>query len=140
MNALSFLPDYFMVLYGDSYLEIDYREVAKTFLYSGKLGLMTVFHNQNRYDKSNAIFDGSLVRVYDKTVNNPAMEFIDYGLHGLCKESLAGRAVEKFDLSEVYTELSLKKQLAGFEAKERFFEIGSKEGISDLERHLASKG
>jgi NDP-sugar pyrophosphorylase family protein len=56
IKALPLVPDYFMILYGDSYLEVNYREAAKVFLYSGKLGLMTVYLNQNQYDKSNAIF------------------------------------------------------------------------------------
>ncbi|MDR2340456.1 MAG: NTP transferase domain-containing protein [Deltaproteobacteria bacterium] len=139
LKALPLLPDYFMVLYGDSYLEADYREVAKTFLYSGKSGLMTVFRNNNRFDKSNAIFDGKLVRVYDKSKNDPSMEFIDYGLNCLSKEALDDTPSEIFDLGDVFTRLSLRKQLAGFEVAERFFEIGSIEGVRDLELHLGRK-
>jgi NDP-sugar pyrophosphorylase family protein len=139
MKALPLIPDYFMVLYGDSYLDVDYREVAKTFLYSGKLALMTVFYNQGLYETSNVIFDGKLVRVYDKVKPAPAMDYVDYGLNGLSKDALTERSIEKFDLSELFTELSLKKQLAGYEIKDRFFEIGSKEGISDLEKYLSSK-
>jgi NDP-sugar pyrophosphorylase family protein len=139
MKALPLVLDYFMILYGDAYLEIDYRDVAKSFLYSGKLGLMTVYHNQNQYASSNVIFDGKLVRVYDKIIHDPSMEYIDYGINCLAKESLSERTVENFDLGEIFTELSINKQLAGYEVYERFYEVGSLEGIRDLEHHLASK-
>jgi NDP-sugar pyrophosphorylase family protein len=139
MKALPLVLDYFMILYGDAYLDIDYRDVAKKFLYSGKLGLMTVYHNHNKYATSNVIFDGKLVRIYDKIKNDSSMEYIDYGINCLAKESLSNRVIKQFDLGEVFTELSINKQLAGYEIHERFFEIGSLEGISDLESHLASK-
>lgn len=140
LKALGLLPDYFMVLYGDSYLEVDYREVAKRFLYSGKPALMTVFHNQNRYDRSNVLFDGELVRIYDKASKDPAMEYVDYGLNCLSGGALAEPPAGAFDLGQVFAQLSLKGELAGFEVRERFFEIGSLAGLGDLERHLGRPG
>jgi NDP-sugar pyrophosphorylase family protein len=140
VKALPLLMDYFMIVYGDSYLETDYREVAKNYLYSGKTGLMTVYLNEDRYDKSNVVFDGTLVRVYDKTLKAPSMTYIDYGLNCLSKDALSGRKASNFDLAEVFTHLSLKKELAGYEVKDRFYEIGSIQGIKDLEQHFASKG
>src|SRR3954462_14370954 len=49
-KALPRLAKKFFVLYGDSYLPIDYAEPARTFLASGKLGLMTVFRNDGQRD------------------------------------------------------------------------------------------
>jgi hypothetical protein len=40
------------------------------------------------------------------------------------------------DLANLYGELSADRLLAAFEVHERFFEIGSPAGLSDLERHL----
>ena len=42
----------------------------------------------------------------------------------------------RFDLADVMKQLLERKQLAGFEVKERFYEIGSPEGLAELERHL----
>ena len=66
IQALPRLGDAFYVLYGDSYLPIDYQAVGAHFLASGRLGLMTVFENQERYDASNVWFEDGEIRVYDK--------------------------------------------------------------------------
>jgi NDP-sugar pyrophosphorylase family protein len=138
-KALPGLPDLFMILYGDSYLEVDYREIAKAFLYSGKLGLMTVYHNENRLENSNVIFQGGLVRLYDKVNHDKSMQYVDYGVSCLTKETIVDWPKTSFDLSEVFYDLAIRKELAGYEVKTRFYEIGSPSGIKDLERHLAGK-
>ena len=62
------------------YLPMAYRPVAEFFRRSGKLGLMTVYRNEGRYDTSNVVFrDGEIV-VYDKKNRSPEMRHIDYGL------------------------------------------------------------
>src|SRR4051812_27994976 len=73
------LGRHFFVLYGDSYLPIDYSTVARSFNQSGKLALMTVFQNQNRWDTSNVTFDGTNIQCYDKKNRTAEMEYIDYG-------------------------------------------------------------
>ena len=80
IRALPMLGEAFYVLYGDSYLPIDYRAVGRSFLESGKLGLMTVFENSERYDASNVWFEAGEIRAYDKRDKLPAMRHIDYGL------------------------------------------------------------
>ncbi|HMG21378.1 MAG TPA: sugar phosphate nucleotidyltransferase, partial [Kofleriaceae bacterium] len=57
-RALPLLGDRFLVLYGDSYLTCDYAAIARAFVASGKLGLMTVFENHGQYDASNVRFRG----------------------------------------------------------------------------------
>src|SRR6266540_3466125 len=79
-RALPKLGVSFFVLYGDSYLPIDFAPVAEFFKRSGKLGLMTVFQNEGRYDTSNVVFGDGEIKVYDKKTKLPAMRHIDYGL------------------------------------------------------------
>src|SRR2546421_264993 len=79
-KALPLLNKKFLVLYGDSYLPIDYAAPVQAFLNSGKLGLMTVFRNEGRWDKSNVCFVDSVIRSYDKKQPTPEMHYIDYGL------------------------------------------------------------
>ena len=138
-QALPLLGENFFILYGDSYLPINFSDVEKTYIASGKKGLMTVLRNQNRWDKSNVEFNGGQIIEYNKTLIRPQMHYIDYGL-GLIKQStIATYSAEKpFDLSEVYNELSLNGELAGYEVFERFYEIGSHQGISDTQSYIIS--
>jgi NDP-sugar pyrophosphorylase family protein len=139
-RALPLLGEEFFVLYGDSYLPIEYAPVAEFFQRSGKLGLMTVYRNEGKYDTSNVVFrDGEIV-VYDKKLKSLEMKHIDYGL-SLFKSSVfeAYAADQIFDLAEVMGKLVREKQLAGYEVLERFFEMGSLAGLAELERILSAK-
>ncbi len=80
IRALPKLGDAFYVLYGDSYLPIDYCAVGDFFLKSNQLGLMTVYENRGHYDTSNVWFEAGEIKVYDKKNKNPSMHHIDYGL------------------------------------------------------------
>lgn len=136
-KALPLLGEHFFVLYGDSYLPIDFRPVADCFLRSGKAGLMTVFHNQNRFDTSNVWFENGEIKVYDKKQRLAQMQHIDYGLSMLSPAAFKGRtAGSAFDLSDLMQQLLRESQLAGFEVTERFYEIGSPAGLAELEAIL----
>ena len=133
-RALPMLGQEFFVLYGDSYLPIEYRPIAEFFRRSGKLGLMTVYRNEGRYDTSNVVFADGEIKVYDKKIRLPEMRHIDYGL-SLFKASVfdSYSAEKPFDLAEVMGKLVRKKQLAGYEVRERFYEMGSPAGLNELE-------
>lgn len=136
-RALPLLGKEFFVLYGDSYLSIRYEDVKSTFLASGKLGLMTVFKNEDRWEASNVLFRAGVIEVYDKKIRGPEMQHVDYGLGILSAEALLRWPEEApFDLSAVYQALIAENQLAGYEASERFYEIGSPQGLADLEAFL----
>ena len=139
-RALSKLGPEFFILYGDSYLPLEYRPVADAFHRSGKLGLMTVYHNQGKYDTSNVVYKNGEIVVYDKKDRLPEMHHIDYGL-SLFKASVfdAYAADQAFDLAEVMGRLVREKQLAGYEVPERFYEMGSPAGLAELETLLQSK-
>ena len=101
---------------------------------------MTVLKNQNRWDKSNVEFDAGQITEYNKTVIRPQMHYIDYGLGMLQSSALqAYPARLQFDLSKVYNDLSLAGELAGYEVFERFYEIGSHQGIADTQAYLLEK-
>jgi NDP-sugar pyrophosphorylase family protein len=137
--ALPKLGDAFYVLYGDSYLPIDYRAVGDAFLRSGKLGLMTVFENYERYDASNVQFADGEIKVYDKKNRTPAMHHIDYGLGVFRAAAFDGFPRDAVvDLATVQSSLVARRQLAGFEIKQRFYEIGSPAGLNELDALLRS--
>ena len=135
------LDESFFVLYGDSFLPIEFEPVWSAFESSGSPALMTVLKNQGRWDRSNVIFAGSRVNLYAKNAEpstQARMQYIDYGLSVLRRDAIADIAETIFDLSAVFHRLSIEGRLAGYEVTERFYEIGSPEGLRELEKYLAS--
>jgi N-acetyl-alpha-D-muramate 1-phosphate uridylyltransferase len=136
-QALTMLGDSFFVLYGDSYLPCDYQSVARTFLDSRKLGLMTVFHNEGQWDTSNVEFSGGRLFAYDKGSRTSRMRHIDYGLGVFQSAAFAALSDgQAYDLATLYQELLARDELAAHEVGERFYEIGSFAGIRELEGFL----
>jgi NDP-sugar pyrophosphorylase family protein len=139
-RALPLLGMEFFVLYGDSYLPIEYRPVAEFFRRSGKLGCMTVYRNAGHYDTSNVVFRDGDVVVYDKKNRRPEMQHIDYGLSLFQATAFnAYPAGEPFDLADVMGRLVREKQLSGYEVRERFYEIGSLAGLTELEALIKAR-
>jgi NDP-sugar pyrophosphorylase family protein len=135
--ALPKLGDAFYVLYGDSYLPIAYQAVGDFFLRSNRLGLMTVYENHERYDVSNVWFEDGEIKAYDKKNKVPQMHHIDYGRGVFRAAAFDGFPRDAaVDLAEVQKSLVTRRQLAGYEIKERFYEIGSHEGLQELDKML----
>jgi N-acetyl-alpha-D-muramate 1-phosphate uridylyltransferase len=139
-KALPLLGDAFFVLYGDSYLDIDYRAVQNEFQAGGKLGLMTVFRNDRQGETSNVLLRNGRILRYEKRHPLPEMQHIDYGLGVLRREAFARTASgERVDLADLYRALVREGQLAAFEAARRFYEIGSREGLEETRAYLSAK-
>jgi NDP-sugar pyrophosphorylase family protein len=136
-RALPLLADRFLVLYGDTYLRVDYASAASAWERSGMPAMMTVLRNRGRWDVSNVEFDGAVVTAYDKQSPSPAMQWIDYGLGGLEVSIVdaAGDAVP--DLSGLQQELARRRMLFGFAATERFYEIGTPESLRETSEFLS---
>jgi len=131
-KALPLLGSAFFVFYGDSYLPIDFCAVERDFIRLNLPALMTVLHNQNRWDQSNVVLEGGRIAEYNKKQRKPEMTHIDYGLAILTASTLQGRPLnEAFDLADLYHDLSLQNQLACHEVQERFYEIGSHQGLAE---------
>jgi NDP-sugar pyrophosphorylase family protein len=137
IRALPLLGGAFYVLYGDSYLPIDYRAVGRAFAASGKQGLMTVYENREKFDSSNVCFSGGAIIAYDKRDKTPGMKHIDYGLGVFRPAAFEGFPRDAVvDLADVQKALLSRGQLAGFEVKTRFYEIGSHAGLVELDQLL----
>ena len=140
-KALPMLGRAFFVLYGDSYLECDYGSIAEAFENSTRRGLMTIYRNDGRFDTSNVEASGGLIVSYDKRNRTSRMQHIDYGLGVFSASVFEDFAADEFrDLAGVYQVLLEAGELAAYEVGERFYEIGSNEGIRDLEKHLTASG
>ena len=137
MRALPLLGEEFLVTYGDSYLDEPFAPIVEAFHASGQPALMTVLRNDGLWDTSNIEFEGGRLLRYDKVGLTPAMRHIDYGLQVLRKEALAGwPAGQKLDLATVYTALVEAGRMAGYETTRRFYEIGSLQGLAELDALL----
>ncbi len=135
-NAFPLLTDPFMILYGDSYLNIEYIDIMDYFNNFDKLGLMTVLKNENKWDKSNIVFKDGKILKYDKT-EDAEFEYIDYGFSILRKDAFAPYlTVDKFDLKDVFKDLISKNEMLGYEVYNRFYEIGSFKGIEETKEYL----
>jgi NDP-sugar pyrophosphorylase family protein len=138
-QALPRLGEKFFVLYGDSYLPIAFRPILEFFNRADKLGLMTVYKNEGRYDTSNVVFIEGEIKVYDKKTQHPEMHYIDYGLSLFRAGAFDDwPADQPFDLAGMMERLVTRRQLAGFEVQERFYEIGSHAGLAELESLLST--
>ena len=137
-HALPLLGDAFFVVYGDSYLPCSYRDVAEAFRAAGQPGLMTVYRNEGRWDSSNVEFAEGRILAYDKKNRTARMQHIDYGLGVFSRAAFEGGSdADLAELADLYRDLLRRNQLAAFEVHERFYEIGSFDGIAELSRHLA---
>lgn len=127
----------FFVLYGDSFLPIDFGPIWSSFESGCESALMTILRNEGLWDNSNVVYSNGLVSLYDKRSPHPRMHFIDYGLSAF-RRSVVEQSTDR-DLSTTFNRLSVAGDLAGFEVTERFYEIGSPQGLRDLELYLAPR-
>jgi NDP-sugar pyrophosphorylase family protein len=135
--ALDDLGSEFLVMYGDSWLDIPYAPVVDAFRSSGQPALMTVFRNEGQWDASNVWFENGRIRLYDKRARLPQMQHIDWGLSMIRGDALAARPLgEPFDFGEFCSGLSRAGRLVGYEVTSRFYEIGSADGLRETDALL----
>jgi len=140
-KAEPLLREEFLVMNGDSYLMLDHGKIMAYFQRFHKLGLMVVHKNFDRWDRSNVIIDGNLVKVYSKSRPHTGMVYIDEGLSILRKETLSAIPPgEVMALEEFYQGLIKKKELLAYETRQRFYEIGSPAGLVEFQALVISGG
>jgi len=138
------LAETFLVTYGDSFLPIDFAAVGGAFRAANKPAAMTVLRNAGRWDTSNVVFeDGRLVEYDKKRAGRAAdaYQYIDYGVSVLARSLIADRvpASSSYDLADLFHGLSLRDELAGIEVFERFYEVGSPNGLRDFTAWVAER-
>ncbi len=137
------LEEDFLVLYGDSWLQVDPARVLRAARERREPALMTVFLNEGRWDGSNVVLEGTRVVRYAKGLTAPPaeMRWIDYGLLAFRRWVIAERvpASKPQDLAPLCSELADHGLLAGFEVNQRFYEIGSVAGRDELEALFAAR-
>jgi NDP-sugar pyrophosphorylase family protein len=127
------LDERFFVIYGDSFLPVEFGPIWRAFQSSGLPALMTVLRNEGRWERSNVIYEPGRVMLYDKAAA-PGLQYIDYGLS--CFRCDLFDDPGPSDLAVLFRELSISGRLAAFEVHQRFYEIGSTAGLRDFEQYL----
>lgn len=139
-RAEPMLLDIFFTLYGDSYLFLDYKLALAHFKSKNKLGLMTVYKNRDLYDRSNTAVGDGMIKRYDKREKTQDMVYIEYGANIFDKKVLGMIPQDKpYGLEDLFPRLIEQNQLAAYEVTERFYEIGSKQGIQDFTGFIQRK-
>jgi NDP-sugar pyrophosphorylase family protein len=138
-RARSLLGGRFLVLYADTLLAVDYRQMVRRWEAGPSAGVMSVLQNRNRWGPSNTRVEGDAVVAHSKTEPTPDMEWIDYGVGGLVAGALEEVDASVRDLSDLYTVLAGRRQLMAFRVTERFHEIGTPQALAETERYLSRR-
>lgn len=134
-NAKELLEDEFFIIYGDSYLLVDYQEVYNYFKNFNKMGLMTVYKNYGKLEPSKIILDGNLIKMFDKeNPDQPGMIYTEFGLNIFKKGVLDLVDKKVFPIGDYFKNLIKKKELLAFETPQRFYEIGCPEGLKETKK------
>jgi len=138
-RAEPLLDDDFFLIYGDSYLFLDYRMIVNFFRRHSELGLMVVYRNQDWREPSNVVADGGFVIAYDKETRTPEMTYVNYGASVLRKKALECIPARRPSAQEeLYRDLIRQRQLLAYEVYEPYYEVGSPEGLAAFERLVAT--
>ena len=140
-NAEPLLDDIFFIMYGDSYLSVDFQKVYSFFKQHDKPACMVVYKNKDEYDKSNLIIKDNMVLGYGEKDRTKDMIYIDYGTSLLTKKTL--NVIPKntfYTTGEFFSELIKKHELLAYEATKRFYHIGNPEALEELKDFIEIDG
>jgi MurNAc alpha-1-phosphate uridylyltransferase len=140
-KALGRLEPTFLVTYGDSFLPFDYSEPLRLLNEHDDCdGVMAVFKNDGKWDASNVQCAGDWVARYEKGTHDAELDHIDYGATALRRGVVTALPEgQPYGLDAVQRDLAARKRLRACMARERFYEIGSPDGLSELDRLLRSQ-
>ena len=92
------------------------------------------------FDKSNILLKSKNKVFYYKNNINKNLRYIDYGVSYVNKIVFKEKKKNiKFDLSELFEEISKQNLLSGYKVKKRFYEIGSYNGIKDFKNFIKNE-
>ena len=136
INSLPVLPGEFFMVYGDAYVLQPFAQVREAFRVSGKLAIMTVMRQDSGTSENNCEVQAGMVTRYQKGQPKGTFNYLDYGLLFFRKSALEKYAVENFSTDRIFVDLIAKRQLAAFETRQSYYEVGSKEGLRNFSQYI----
>ncbi|MBI5206696.1 MAG: hypothetical protein HY934_02785, partial [Candidatus Firestonebacteria bacterium] len=136
-KVLPYLEPEFFIIYGDSYLNINYAAIMQYFSKTKKLGLMLIHRNYNLEAKGNVILENKLIKSYNP--RNWEQDML-YSYSNAC--ILSKHICELFfgqqfiSLEEIFSILIEKNELLGYEISQENKEITASDGIDKLIKYL----
>jgi N-acetyl-alpha-D-muramate 1-phosphate uridylyltransferase len=140
VNALPSLPKEFLLIYGDSYLLQPFAPVHDAFAASGKDAMMVALEQKGGTTENNCELKGNLVSRYQKGQPQGTFTHMDYGLLFFKKKALEKYGLENFSTDRIFADLIAARQLAAFETRAPYYEVGSKEGLRNFTEYINSLG
>jgi NDP-sugar pyrophosphorylase family protein len=134
--AAPLLQDYFFTLYGDSYVFIDFKEMMSVLKSKKRIGVMSVYQNHDRFDKSNTAVSDGRVTFYSKE-KRENLKYIDYGVNLFRKDVLQLIPEEEpYSMGALFNRLIEQNELLAYDVKKRFYEIGSVNGLTEFTEYV----
>jgi len=135
--GLGVLQEKFLLTYGDAFLPISFSDLFQYFTQQNNPAVMSIYKNDNQLDNSNVALDGDTI-FYDKSKKaDYEFNYIDYGVSALSRDVIKDIPPDQiYDLATIFNQLSLNHRLSGYIISERFFEIGSPNGLADFQQWI----
>jgi NDP-sugar pyrophosphorylase family protein len=129
-NAWDCLEDEFLLLYGDSFLPIDYRAVQRSFHRSPCSGVLVLCDNRvaaTGVRNNVAVDENGFVIRYDKTSGDPGLEYVDAGVLCLARDAfleVPRDTVVSMEI-DIFPRWIARRRLRAYLTSQRFFDIGT---------------
>ncbi|HHE65184.1 MAG TPA: hypothetical protein ENL09_04080 [Bacteroidetes bacterium] len=132
----------FFLLFGDSYLPIDYQRMASIFINNKKKVVLAVYDNAFDTDVPyNVMLDKrmKIIAAYNKEKNNPlAFNYCDAGVLVVSRNvvELIGEKTPISFEEAIYYRIIAEKELGYYIAECRFYDIGTIERLKTFEQYI----
>jgi NDP-sugar pyrophosphorylase family protein len=143
-EARAWLEESFLVIYGDSYLPIEYHEIGRGLARAGIAAVMAVYRDtlgETNVRPNVAVAGNGAVVRYDKRAQPGAagLEYIEAGVLALRRAVLdllppAGAVSLE---EEIFPMLIERRQLLAYPTGQRFYDMGTPERLRAIEEYLA---
>ena len=143
-EARDLLAESFLVIYGDSYLPIEYASVGRLLTSTAASGVMAVYRDlcsETNVRCNVALDTDSTVLRYDKRAadGDVALQYVEAGVLALRRSVLdlippAGAVSLE---EQVFPILIERRRLLGFATQQRFYDMGTPARLRAIEEYLA---
>ena len=141
-DARDLLEDLFLIIYGDSYLPIDYTAAGHQLELSEAIGLIVVYRDMagDTFVRPNVALDSEgFVTCYDKQASDdPKLQYVEAGVLAFRRSVLdlippeGPASLEQ----QVYPQLIKQRTLLGLPTSQRFYDIGTPARLRVIEELL----